>query len=95
MWIAATSGACGNKIATRSPRLMPCAPQCVGEPVGRLAQPAIGDLFVAPIRPSMQNGKAAGIVLRPAVADIDADIVAGGHRPAELADKQIVILDAR
>jgi hypothetical protein len=60
--------------------------QCVGEPVGRLAQPTIGDLLVTPVGPRMQNGKAAGLLLGPAITDIDADIVTGGHRPAELAD---------
>jgi hypothetical protein len=34
----------------------------------------------------MQNGKATGLFLGPAITDIDADIVTGGHRPAELAD---------
>ena len=69
--------------------------QHIGEPVGGLAQPAIGDGVLAPVRPHMQDGEPAGLARRPAVADIDADIVARRHLPAELAIDVVVIVQAR
>jgi hypothetical protein len=43
----------------------------------------------------MQDGEAIRLVRRPAVADIDPDVVPGRDLPAELAIKGIVVLDAR
>src|SRR6202008_2115248 len=80
-----------NPVATRNA----LRTQHIGETIGCFTQPAIGDLFVAPVRPRMQNGQAAGLLFSPPVANIDANIVAGRHRPAKLTIKRIVVLDAR
>ena len=66
--------------------------QHIGEPVGGLAQPAVGDGVFAPVRPRMQDGEPVGLERRPAVADIDADIVARRHLPAELAIDVVVVV---
>jgi len=44
------------------------------------------------IWPHMQNGEPIGLGVSPAVADIDADIVAYRHLPAKLAIDVVVIV---
>src|SRR4029077_13950425 len=51
-------------------------------------------VLVPAIGQDVQNGETIRLFLSPAVADIDADIVAGRHRPAKLAIKGVVVLDA-
>ena len=68
--------------------------QHIGEPVRGLAQGAVADGVFAPVRMDVQDGEPAGLSLRPAVADIDADIVARRHLPAELAIDVVVIGEA-
>jgi hypothetical protein len=68
--------------------------QYVGQPIGGFAQPAVGDVFVASIGPRVQDGKTIGLILRPTVTDIDANILSGRHGPAKLTIERIVVLDA-
>ncbi len=65
--------------------------QHIGEPVGSLAQVAVADRLAAPVAMHVQNGESAGLARRPAVADVDADIVARRDRPAEIAIERVVV----
>ena len=69
--------------------------QHVGETIGGFAQGAEADGLFAPVRMHMQDGEPRGIGVCPAVADIDADIVARRHLPAELAIDVVVIVEMR
>ena len=69
--------------------------QHVGEPVRHLAQGAVADGVLAAVGAHMQDGEPAGLLRRPAVADIDADIVTRRHLPAELAIDVVVGFKAR
>ena len=53
--------------------------QYIGQTIGYFAQPALGDLFVLPIRPSVQNSQAIRLLFRPAIANIDPDIVSSWY----------------
>jgi hypothetical protein len=57
--------------------------QHIGEPIRGIAQPAIADLVDVAVRAHIEDCGAARIEPRPAVADVDADIVARRHLPAE------------
>ena len=63
----------------------------IGEPVRGLAQRAIGHLVDAAVGAHVEDGNAARFGLRPAVADVDADIVARRHLPAERTVERIVV----
>ena len=69
--------------------------QHIGEPVGGLAQDAEADGVFASIGMNVQDREPVRLLRRPAVADIDADIVARRHLPAELAIDVVVIVQAR
>ena len=65
----------------------------VGEAVRGLAQGAVGDGSDAAVGRHVENGDARGIAGRPAVADVDADIVALRDTPAEGGEEAVVIAD--
>ena len=69
--------------------------QHIGEPVGGVAQGAVADRVLPPVGMDMQDGEPVRLVHRPAVADIDADIVARRDIPAELAIDFVVIVETR
>src|SRR5215469_8956029 len=69
--------------------------QHVGKAIGCFTQPAVGDLLFASVRTYMQNGQAIGLLFSPAIANIDANIVSGRHRPPKLTIESFVVLDAR
>jgi hypothetical protein len=47
------------------------------------------------VRPRVDNCKPIRLFLRPAIADVDPNVVAGRHLPAKLTIEGVVILDAR
>ena len=67
--------------------------QHIRQAVGRLLQPAEGDVVVAAIGVHMHDRDPPRIQSCPAIADIDADIVIGRNLPAELAIERVVVLD--
>ncbi len=69
--------------------------QRVCEPVGGLAQPAERDLFGLAVGADVQDREPAWVLRGPLVADIDADVVTGEFRPAEVTVKLIVVADVR
>src|SRR5712675_1661943 len=65
--------------------------QRMGEPVRGLAQPAIGQVITAPVRPDMDEGELVRRDRRPAVAYLDPDIVGRRQLPAELPVERVVV----
>src|SRR5215831_18803572 len=63
----------------------------VGEAVRGLAQRAVAHLFHRALGAQVENGGARGIDLGPAVADVDADIVARRDLPAERLVERAVV----
>ena len=63
----------------------------VGEPVRRLAQSAVADLIDIAVGADVEDRSAARLARGPAVADVDADIVARRHAPAERAIERRVV----
>ena len=66
--------------------------QRIGEPVGLRPQRAIADIVDAAVGMDMNDRGAAGLAHSPAVADIHADIVAIGDRPAKFAVQLFVVV---
>ncbi len=66
--------------------------QRIGEPVRLRHQRAIADIVDAAIGMDMNDRGAAGLAHGPAVADIHADIVAFGDRPAKFAVQLFVVV---
>ncbi len=69
--------------------------QDVGEAVGGLFQRAVAGLFNAAVRAGVKQRKPAGFAIGPAVAHVDADVIALRHLPAERAIKRAVVMDIR
>ena len=76
----------GDPIAARDP----AGGEHIGEPIRRVAQRTVADLVDAAVRMHVKNRGAARLALRPAVADVDADIVLRRHMPAERAVERVV-----
>ena len=66
--------------------------QRIGEPVRLRPQRAIADIVDAAVGMDMNDRGAAGLAQSPAVADIHADIVAIGDRPAKFAVQLFVVV---
>ena len=64
--------------------------QRIGETVRCLAQPAVAHVLRAAVLRHGDERKLARIALRPAVADLDADVELRRHLPAELAVQFVV-----
>jgi len=62
----------------------------IGQPVRGLAQPAVAHVLGAAVGTDCDQSQPAGIAVRPAVADLDADVELRGNGPAELADQGLV-----
>ena len=73
----------------------PVRAQHIGQAIGLLLQPAERNVVVPPVGMDMDDGQPPRIARRPAVADIDPDIVVAGNLPAELGIKTVVIADVR
>ena len=65
----------------------------VGEPVGGVLQPAEADLVGAAVGMHMQDREPPRLGRRPAVADIDADVVARGDPASGIAAELVVVAD--
>jgi hypothetical protein len=68
----------------------PVAGQRVGEAVGEALQIVEAEMPLGAVLVEMDEGETVASV-GVAVADVDADVVAVGHRPAEGADERLVV----
>ncbi len=68
-------------------------PQRVGKLVRQLHEGAKRHRLDTAVAVDMDNGRAMRVAYRPAIADIDTDIVTSGDLPAKLAIEPVVVLD--
>src|SRR3954468_18651362 len=66
-------------------------PKRVREAVRALSQRPVSQGRDLPVGADFENRGAAGLRRRPAVADVDADVVALGNAPSERRDEAVVI----
>jgi hypothetical protein len=71
------------------------AKQGVGKTVRSVADLAEADGRHRVVRADVQDGRPVWVDRGPAVADIDADVVPGGNRPAERRSQSLEIADGR
>ena len=67
----------------------------IGEAIGGLTQPAVGNVLVRAIRAHVEDREPIGVVRGPLVADVDADVVMRKLRPAEFAIQCVIVVDGR
>ncbi len=88
MCATAVSGACGSSTADAVAACDPQLAQQIGQAVRPVAQFAIAVVAGLVVHADECQGDALRLPRRPAVAHVDADVVALGHLPAEIAGER-------